>query len=148
MSQSGTQGNPTLPRDEVSVVTAEFEYSKGLEGAATAYALSRITNSLPQDIKQPQIYKIGAYTPPVMIWALSPHKNSNLTLADVRYLAANSIADQLVKVRAIANVDIFGGYEKEVVVEINKDKLSSYDLKLLIHQGTWWKKVMKICLLP
>ncbi|WP_278184586.1 efflux RND transporter permease subunit [Desulfofarcimen acetoxidans] len=119
-------------RDEVSVVTAEFEYSKGLEGAATdtANALSRATNSLPQDIKQPQIYKIGAYTPPVMIWALSPQKGSNLALADVRYLAANSIADQLVKVRAIANVDIFGGYEKEVVVEINKDKLSSYDLNI------------------
>jgi multidrug efflux pump subunit AcrB len=55
--------------DEVSVIRAEFEYSKNLELAASdvSTALGKIRSSLPVDILEPQIHKISAATAPVLV---------------------------------------------------------------------------------
>ena len=65
-------------KDEASVVTAEFEYDKGLDAAATdvANALSKIGSRLPAGARSPQIFKISQATQPTMTLALSPVSGS------------------------------------------------------------------------
>ncbi|MCK4708671.1 MAG: efflux RND transporter permease subunit, partial [Gammaproteobacteria bacterium] len=52
--------------DEVSVIRAEFEYSKDLDMAASdiTNAINKIRSTLPPDIKEPQVHKISAATAP------------------------------------------------------------------------------------
>ncbi len=121
----------SVSKDEVSVITAEFEYEKNLGDAATdvANAIAKIKGKLPQDIENPQIYKISSATPPVIVLSISP-KNKNISLADVRQIAENQIKDRILTLKDVANVDVFGGYKKEVFIEIDKNKLNRFNLSL------------------
>jgi multidrug efflux pump subunit AcrB len=118
-------------KDEVSVITAEFEYTKDLGEAATDVTneLSKIKSQLPKEIEEPQIYKISSATPPVIVLSVSP-KDKSIGLADLRQIAENQIKDEILKLKPVANVDVFGGYKKEVFIEIKKDRLNKYNLSL------------------
>ncbi len=117
--------------DEVTVIRAEFEYTKDIDTAVNDVnnALSKIRSKLPSDIKEPQIIKITEATAPILVVALSP-KNDKLSLEDLRDLASGDLKHKLLRLDGVANVDIFGGYEKELQIIIDKEKLDSYHLSL------------------
>lgn len=116
--------------DEVTVVRAEFEYAKNLETAAgdVSNSLDKIRSSLPSDILAPQIHVISAATPPIVIIAVSP--KNNLPFEDIRQLADNKLKQQLIKLPGVANVDVFGGYKKEIQIIVDKHKLDRYGLTI------------------
>jgi len=118
--------------DEVTVIRAEFEYSKNIDTAVNdvTNALSKIRAKLPKDIREPQIIKITEATAPVLVVAMSPKGDTSLSLEDIRDLASSDIKHKLLKTPGVANVDIFGGYEKELQIIVDKDKLDSYHLSL------------------
>lgn len=118
-------------KDEVSVIKVEFEYEKDINTAATEVQneLSKIRPFLPKDIQEPQIYKITDATPPVIVISVSP-KDPSLSLADVRQIAENQIKNYFLSLPEVSNVDVFGGYIKEVFIEIDRDKLNQYNLRL------------------
>ena len=116
--------------DEVSVVTAEFQYEKGLDSAATdvSNALNKIRPLLPADIRPFQVYKVSSATPAVLVLALSPKDGSGLDLSMVRQLAQNPVKEALLRLPGVANVEVFGGYQPVVSVELDPDKLQAYRL--------------------
>ena len=119
-------------KDEASVVTAEFEYEKSLDAAATdvANALSKITARLPQGVRSPQIFKISQATQPVMTLAISPKPGSPADLRKLRELADNQIKEELLRSHEIANAEIFGGYQPEIKVTVDQDKLARFGVGL------------------
>lgn len=118
--------------DEVTVIRAEFEYVKDIDTAVNdvTTALSKIRATLPKDIKEPQIIKITEATAPILVIAMSPKGDTTLSLEDIRDLASSDIKHTLLKIKGIANVDIFGGYEKELQIIVDKKKLDAYQLSL------------------
>jgi multidrug efflux pump subunit AcrB len=119
-------------KDEVSVVTAEFEYEKSIDAAATdaANAISKIAARLPQGVRPPQIFKISQATQPVMTIALSPKEGSPADLRKLRELADNQIKEELLSNPEIANAEVFGGYQPEIKVEVDQDRLNRFSISL------------------
>ncbi len=115
-------------KNEVSIVRAEFNYEKGLDAALLDVnnALSRVRGKLPPEVPPSSVYAVGGFTSPVMILALSPKAGSNLSLDQVRLLAENDIRTALVTQPAIANVEVFGGYEPALRVDFDPLKLARY----------------------
>ncbi len=115
--------------DEVSVIHAEFEYSKNIDMAASdvTNSLNKIRSSLPSNIKEPQVHKISSATAPVVVIAVSA-KQLNYDLDSIRELAENDIKHKLLKIKGVSNVDIFGGYKKEIQIIIDKNKLDENGL--------------------
>ena len=118
--------------DEVTVIRAEFEYTKDMGTAVNdvTNALSKIRAKLPTDIKEPQIIKITEATAPVVVVSMSPKEGTALNLEDIRDLASGEIKHKLLKTNGVANVDIFGGYEKELQIIVDKEKLDALHLSL------------------
>ena len=118
--------------DEVTVIRAEFEYSKNIDTAVNdvTNALSKIRAKLPKDIREPQIIKITEATAPVLVVAMSPKDGTTLSLEDIRDIASGEIKHKLLKTKGVANVDIFGGYKKELQIIIDKNRLDAYHLSL------------------
>ncbi len=119
----------SVSNDEVAVITAEFEYEKDINQAIVDVQnqINKIKSKLPKNIKEPQIYKLTEATQPVMVIAVYP-KDDSISLADVRQIVENQIRDKLLKLKEVSNVDIFGGYKKEVFIKIDKDKLNKYQI--------------------
>ncbi|WP_094602772.1 Multidrug resistance protein MdtB [Sporomusa silvacetica DSM 10669] len=122
----------SVSKDEVSVVTVEFDYTKTLDSAATdvSNALSKITGKLPADIRQPQIFKISQATQPTLILALSPKENSILDMSQIRQLADNEIKEELLRVPGIAQVEVFGGFQPEYKIIVKPDLLAFHSLTI------------------
>lgn len=120
-------------RDQVSSVTAEFHYTKALGEAVldVQNAIERIRADLPDNIRQPRIYRLTEQTGrPLLTLALSPKPDSFRTLSQIRLLAENQIKDSILRLDGIADVDVFGGHEPEVQVRVKRDKLAANGLSI------------------
>ncbi len=120
----------SVSKDEVSSVVVEFQYSKGLESAATdvANALSKVSSRLPRNAQPPMLFKISSATPSVITLALRPRHGSPLDLSMVRQLADNEIKDRLLRVPNVSNVEVFGGHEPILRITVDSVKMARYSL--------------------
>ncbi|WP_456389248.1 efflux RND transporter permease subunit [Hydrogenimonas sp.] len=109
-----------------SIVKAEFEYEKGLEAAAVdvSNALSIAKGKLPRTAN-PSIYTAGDFTLPVDVISMSP-KDGQLDLSDIRKIADSFIKPYLLSNQAIGNVEVFGGYESAINIEVDPFKAKRY----------------------
>ena len=111
-----------------SIVAAEFGYKKGLNAAAVdvANALSIAKSKLPAGIN-PAIYTAGDFTLPVDVISLSP-KNDSITISEIRKIADSFIKPYLLSDKSIGNVEVFGGYQSSINVEIDPFKAKKYGI--------------------
>ncbi len=113
----------------MSIVSAEFSYQKGLNAAAVdvANALNVAKVKMPKDLTS-AIYEAGDFTLPVDVIALSP-KNSSISLSEIRKVADSFIKPYLLANKNIGNVEVFGGYQSSINIEIDPFKAKKYDIK-------------------
>ena len=111
-----------------SIVKADFDYKKGLNAAAVdvANALSIAKAKLPPNAN-PAIYTAGDFTLPVDVISLSP-KNSSISLSDIRKIADSFIKPDLLSNPAIGNVEVFGGYNSAIDIEVDPFKAKKYGI--------------------
>ncbi|HIC08660.1 MAG TPA: efflux RND transporter permease subunit [Aquificales bacterium] len=114
--------------DGVSSIDVEFNYGKDINVAAVDVINELKKVELPPGAMSPIIFKKDSSTPPVIVLALAPKKGSHLSLADVREIAENQIKDELLRLPHVRNVDVFGGYQKEVRIELDLKKLKEYGI--------------------
>lgn len=111
-----------------SIVKAEFEYAKGLDAAAVDVnnALSIARSRLPATAN-PAIYTAGSFTLPVEVVTLTS-KDPALTLPDLRKVADSFIKPYLLGITQIGNVEVFGGYQSAINIELDPLKAKKYGL--------------------
>lgn len=114
----------------MSIITAEFEYAKGLDPAAVDVnnAINKVRGKLPSEVN-PSIYTAGSHVLPVDIFALSP-AGGGLTLDDVRKIAESDIKPALLRSPQVGNVEIFGGYQSAISINVDPFKAKSLGLSL------------------
>jgi len=112
----------------LSIVTVEFSYKKGLNEAAVdvANALNIAKAKIPAGLN-PAIYTAGDFTLPVDVIALSP-KNEDLSLDQIRKIADSFIKPYLLSNKSIGNVEVFGGYQSAINIEIDPFKAKRYGI--------------------
>jgi len=125
---SGIRDVQSTNKNEVSIVRAEFEYTKGLDAAVLDVnnALSRARGKLPPESPASAVYAVGAFTNPVLTLALSPKPGSQASLVQIRLIAENDLRTAFLTQPHIANVEIFGGYEPALRVEFDPLQLARY----------------------
>ncbi|MBD3810403.1 MAG: efflux RND transporter permease subunit, partial [Sulfuricurvum sp.] len=113
-----------------SIVRAEFEYDKGLDGAAVdvTNALSTAKAKLPAGLN-PTVYVTGSFTLPVEVVSLSP-KNPTLTLSDIRKIADSFIKPRLLSTSGIGNVEVFGGHQSALSIRLDPAKVAAAHLDM------------------
>jgi len=111
-----------------SIVKAEFGYKKDLNAAAVdvANALSIAKGKLPSNVN-PAIYTAGDFTLPVDVISLSA-KDSNLNEGDIRKIAESFIKPYLLSNPEIGNVEVFGGYQSAINIEVDPFKAKRYNV--------------------
>ena len=107
--------------ENVSQVVLAFEIGVDVDIAAqdVREKLDTVLQDLPTDSERPIIQKVNLNESPVVNIFLS----GDLPVEDLYDYADNEIADRFATVRGIATVDVIGGNEREVWVELDRDRL-------------------------
>jgi multidrug efflux pump subunit AcrB len=131
-SLSGIRLVQSTNRDGFAVIRTEFGYEKGLNGALSdvTNALERIRAKLPSGVLPYSLYPMGNFTPPALVLAVTPKPESGLDLMQTRYLIESDIRPVFLKQPKIANVEVFGGWQSSIRIEVNPNKLISLGLNL------------------
>ncbi len=103
--------------ESVSLVMIEFQLGKDVDIATqeTKDKVDAILNDLPDDAEKPIIEKFEVGADPVVDVVL----DGNLSRTELFELADKRIKDQFAQVNGVAKVDIVGGQEREIVVELD-----------------------------
>lgn len=113
--------------DNLSLITAEFAYGRdrGLAAVDVQNAIARIRRDLPPTITEPQVLSFSTADRPILtLGARLPD------LTEARRLAEDALAPALQRVPGVAAVDVFGGYQSAVLIEVRPEALRRYGLPL------------------
>ncbi len=111
-----------------SSVRVMFSWGTDLDAASddVRERIDRIVGRLPEDVDRPTLRKFDpAQSPILQFGALS-----NLDPVQARRIIDEQIAYRLERVAGVASVDVFGGQEREIQVNLDPNKLKALGLPL------------------
>ncbi|SMB79014.1 AcrB/AcrD/AcrF family protein [Desulfonispora thiosulfatigenes DSM 11270] len=125
----GIKNVKSTSQDNIAIIQLEFDYSRNIDEAAIEIqnSISRIRQSLPNQIMEPRVLKFSTADKPIMTISLN---SKSLSMRDIRQLADDKIAYDLQLLEGVASVELFGGYNNEIQVKVDKDKLVAYGISL------------------
>lgn len=114
-------------RESESRVTMEFETGTDMRFAALEVRekFSRVIPILPREIEKPVIANYDDAQAAVMVFALT---SKTLSPEEIRDLVETELKPILTRVDGVASVEIFGGRERKILVEIDRDKMVAYNV--------------------
>lgn len=104
-----------------SRVTLEFAQSVDIDVAANDVraALDRVRRSIPPEADAPRIWKFDPNNFPIVIVGA----NSDMNLAELTVLLDREITKRFEQINGVGSIDIWGGIDREVKVDIKRDRL-------------------------
>lgn len=126
--QSGVVNVSSVSRVGVAQIEVEYSWDKDMDEAFLD--LSKALSSVGQeaDLDEINITQHDPNADPVMLVAFQ-HTETN-DLNELRKTAENYVRNELIRLEGIADVDIDGAEELEVLIETNDYLLKSYDVDL------------------
>ncbi|MCU7494160.1 MAG: efflux RND transporter permease subunit [Ignavibacteria bacterium] len=89
--------------------------------------INSVLATLPTGVKSPVISKFSPSEMPIMKIALT----AEMPPAEFYKIAEDRIKPRLSKLKGVGEVSLLGGSEREIKVNVNRDKLKSYNLSIL-----------------
>ena len=122
--------------EEVTSVSAEgrssvrvtFTWGTDLDAAANDIRdrLDRVIPRLPEDAERPRLRKFDLASFPILIMGVS----SNLDPIQVRILIDNQVKNRIERIPGVASLDIRGGLDREIHVNLNAEKIKALGLPI------------------
>ncbi len=127
-SLSNLKHMTAVARPEKAQITLEFEFWANVDTSAidaTQYVNS-VLNKLPTGIKTPTVIKRDVNASPIMEISVMADK----PLGDVYTVANDVFVERLQRASGVSDVQLDGGRDKEIAVEVDKDKLAYFNIAL------------------
>ncbi|MBV8062858.1 MAG: efflux RND transporter permease subunit [Nevskia sp.] len=118
-----------------STIIMQFDLSKNIDSAArdVAEAISSAQSDLPAGLPTPPTYrKANPSNAPIMILALTSETH---TLADLYNFSDSLLAQRISQVKGVSQVDVVGGAQPAVHVQVNTGALAALGLNLASVQN-------------
>ena len=115
----------------VSMILAAFVLEKDAQLAATEVRekVAGIRNTLPREIIEPVINKFDPSAVPIGSYAVLS-KSGRMSLPQVREFVDDTIKVQIQQVDGVGAVDLIGGQEREIQVEVDLDRMNAQGISI------------------
>ncbi len=116
-------------REAESRVTLEFEPGTDMKfaGLEVREKFSRVKNLLPSEIEKPVIANFEDSDAAVFIFAVtSPVLNPE----EIREVVDHELKPQLDRADGVASVEVYGGRERKILIELDRDKMFAYNISI------------------
>jgi len=119
----------SISKEGVSTIFMEFNWGANMDfaGLRVREKIDLVKARLPLGADDPVVMKYNPFELPVMIVSLT----GNLFPLELRDIAEKTIKDELEKREGIAKASISGGRKREIVVELDQDKLAAANIPIL-----------------
>lgn len=126
-SVSGMDEIQSLSSEGSSMVMVTFADGTDMDEAMVDLRgrIDRVKSFLPEDANAPMTMTIDVDAMPVMTVGLK-----GADLAELQAIAEDDIQPALERIDGVASVDIAGGYENEIAIDTNADRLAGYGLSV------------------
>ncbi len=117
-----------VARPEKAQITLEFQFWTNIDAAAidASQYVNAALSKMPTGIKTPTVIKRDVDALPIMEISVLSDK----PLGDVYTVANDTFVEQLQRAEGVSDVQLGGGRDKEIAVNVDKDKLAYYNLSL------------------
>lgn len=125
-SASNVKKITSTSREGQTVIRVEYEWGTDMGDAAAELRekLDLIRDFLPDEASQPVIFKFDPSMIPIMVLVVEGKRD----LKSLRYIAENDIKNNFEQIDGVANVQIWGGLQRQVHVDLDRTALASYGL--------------------
>lgn len=127
-SINGLKNLRTYSSENISFAWVEFNMSVNVNDALNEVErkVNEIKSKLPDDCKQPEVSKADINTMPIMRIAVT----SSLQDQKFYQFIKDNVKTSLEQIEGVASVQIIGGKEREIRVEIDNEKLKAFNLSI------------------
>ncbi|TAH20444.1 MAG: efflux RND transporter permease subunit [Cytophagales bacterium] len=115
--------------ENASIVIVNFKHGTDLD-LATQEAQRKIDNmkrTMPSEVQSPTISKIAINDQPILQVSVNSNLSDKVLFAKMK----TEILPQLQQLKGVAQIDMLGGEERQIRVNVNKEKLQFYRISLL-----------------
>ncbi len=126
--QSGVVNVSSTSRVGVALIEVEYTWEKDMNEAFLDLSKALSTFNQDDDLEEINITQYDPNSTPVMLVAL--HHSETTDLNELRRTAENYVRNELIRLEGIADVEVDGAEELEVLVETNDYLLSSFNLDI------------------
>ncbi|MGM9686842.1 MAG: efflux RND transporter permease subunit, partial [Bacteroidaceae bacterium] len=113
-------------RDNVSVVTLEFEYGYDIDVLTNNVRdkLDMVSNSLPNDANTPFIFKFSTAMIPILLLSVQAEESQKALYK----ILDDNVANPLARIDGVGSVSISGAPQREINVYMDPIKMEAYNL--------------------
>lgn len=125
----GVKSITSTSQEGISIVNVELTYNADVDKALqdAQRKVNNILGQLPDQVDQPTVDQFSFDDLPIMRLGVSSEMDAN-TFND---LVDNEIKEKLSRIEGVARVQVIGGNEREIRVNVDRDKLKAYGLSIL-----------------
>lgn len=111
-----------------SQVTLELNFDANADAAAidAAQKVNAIRRKLPDDADDPVVEKRDMDAAPIIDLAMM----SSQPLDEMYSLADNTLTNEFTKADGVSDVELHGGRDKEIAVQVDRDKMAHYGISM------------------
>ncbi len=115
-------------KDNISVITLEFEWGANLDEATNEIrdAVGLAERSLPDDVEQPTIFKLSTSMIPVIMFSVT----SDESYEGIKDIIDDRIIQPLNRIEGVGNIIQIGSPVRAIMVDIDPRKLEAYHLSV------------------
>lgn len=133
---SGMEGIDQLQSfsfEGMSMMIVSFVYGTDIDKAVgdAQNLLDSKRSELPREILSPTISKISVDEKPILILSAT----SNLEAVDFYDLIDKRVIPELSRLRGVAKISLVGGMQREIQINLNREKMIAYGFTPLMIQG-------------
>jgi len=114
--------------ENISLITAKFDWNTNLDEASNDIRdkLDQVKQDLPDDADDPIVFKINTSQFPVLVYGVTATEN----LEGLYHIIENRVTDRLKRTPGVGNTQIIGGFERQVRVDFDPERLEAYNLDI------------------
>ncbi len=113
--------------DGLSVTTIAFRLETNTDRALNDVkdAVTRVRADLPRSVQEPLIQRVDVVGLPIVTYAASAQGKSP---EQISWFMENTVKSSLQDVKGVAQVEVIGGVEREILVSLDPDRLQAFGL--------------------
>lgn len=127
-SVDGLKNITSNSRDNISVVTLEFEWGADIDEALNDIRsyVDLLFDNLPDGVSRPMILKLNSSATPIMVYGFTAKES----YSGLDRILENNVVNELNRIDGIGNITVSGAPERYVYIDLDPKQLDAYGISL------------------